>query len=114
MDERGFNQSDIARKLWGDRVDTRGHTVAKSRDRISVWVRGAGYPSPKNLQRLADALGVDKKDLTPDATTIDFETPELTITAIAGHPDAVHLQVNRLVRGTIAAKVMALLTDPDA
>lgn len=116
MNERGISQSDLARKLWGERTDSRGHVVAKNRDRISVWVRGAGYPDPKNLQKLAEALGVDKKDLAPDivASAIDRENPEIAITAVSGHPDSVHLQVNRLVSMATATKIMALLADPDA
>jgi transcriptional regulator with XRE-family HTH domain len=116
MVERGLSQSDLARRIWGERIDNKtGYPVAKNRDRISVYLRGNSYPDPENLEKLAEALGVTVESLAPDivASVIDRENPELAITAIAGRPDAVHLQVNKLVPMSVASRIMALLTETD-
>jgi transcriptional regulator with XRE-family HTH domain len=113
MVERGLSQSDLARKIWGEREDKRtGYLVAKNRDRISVYLRGASYPDPENMAKLAEVLGVTEEELAPEivASIIDRENPELAITAVAGAGDRVHLQINQLVTMQVATQVMALLT----
>lgn len=109
---KGMSQSDLAREIWGSTQDTRGYTVAKNRDRIGSYLRGESVPEPQNLARMAEALGTTPEDLAPDiaAATVDRENPELAFTMVAGHPDKVHLQVNKLVDLTTATQVITLLT----
>jgi transcriptional regulator with XRE-family HTH domain len=63
MDERGLSQSDLAAKLWGRGVDAKGNSIAKGRDRISVWLHRKNCPSRTNVIRLAQELGVETSDL---------------------------------------------------
>lgn len=112
---QGLSQSDLARKVWGTTENKQGHTVARNRDRISQYLAGNNFPDPKNLKKIADALGCTPEELAPDAAAaaIDRENPEIAMTAIAGHTDKVHLQVNRLVSMATAVKVINLLTEEE-
>ncbi len=115
MNEQGLSQSDLARKAFGTTIDKRGYHVARNRDRVSVYLRGTSLPDPKNLARLADALGVDPDELTPDITVaaIDRENPEVAMTAIAGHSDKVHLRVNKLMPLSLASKIISMISEFD-
>ncbi|MDR3472218.1 MAG: helix-turn-helix transcriptional regulator [Devosia sp.] len=108
---KGWNQSDLARAVWGETTDTRGRTVARNRDRISQYERGESVPEPENLARLAEALGVEVSELAPaiTAATIDREDPEISMVAVAGHRDKVHLQLNILLPLSIALEIVALV-----
>lgn len=116
MIRQGLSQSDLARRAFGAIENKQGYTVARNRDRISQYLSGKSYPDPKNMRKIADALGCKVEDLAPDATAaaIDREHPELAMTAIAGHTDKVHLQVNRLVSMAVASKIIQMLTEEDA
>lgn len=115
MVERGMSQSDLARAAFGTTTDPRGYTVARSRDRISSYLRGASLPDPINLQKIADALGINKEELAPDltASAVERENPELALTAIAGHSDKVLLRVNKLVPLQVAARVISMISEAD-
>jgi len=111
--EKGWSQSDLARRVYGKTTDARGYTVAKGRDRISVYLRGLGYPEPRTLQKIAKVLGVDVESLAPDvhAVSVAREKPDLLIRQAAGHPDCVHLIVNKIVPYAAALKVMSILDE---
>lgn len=53
--ERDMNQSELGRK------------TGLSRDAISSYVRARSMPEPKNLRKIADALGCETTDLTMPA-----------------------------------------------
>jgi transcriptional regulator with XRE-family HTH domain len=116
MVDRGMSQSDLARAVWGKDVDSRGYDVAKNRDRISTYLKGNAVPTPANMAAIAKELGVEVSDLAPDVTAsaIDREQPAISVTMIAGHPDKVHLQINKLVSMIVMSKIMALLTEDEA
>lgn len=115
MLEAGMSQSDLARKVWGEIevTDKQGRTTnaARNRDRISVYLKGGGFPDPKNLSKIAKALGMTAEDLAPEAAgaAIEREAPELSMVAVAGHHDKVLLRVNKLVPMDIAVQVINLL-----
>jgi len=113
--DKGWTQSDLARAAFGTTTDARGYKVAKGRDRISVYLRGKAFPEPKTLARIAKALDCTPEELAPEAhaSAIDREHPELAINVAAGHPDEVHLIVNKIVKSSVAAQVFALLADSD-
>lgn len=116
MTDRGWSQSDLAREVWGERTNEKtGYKEAVNRDRISSYIRGRSYPDPKNLGKLAEALGVPPDELAPDvaAATVDRENPEFQMTAVAGHADKVLLKVNKLVPMPLAAKIAVLIADAD-
>ena len=116
--DRGISPSDLARKVWGsiDQVDNKtGRVVnaARNRDRISVYLKGKGFPDPKNLAKIAKALNVEPMDLAPDIATaaIEREVPEMNMTMIAGHEDKALLRINKLMPVDVAIEVMRLIRD---
>lgn len=115
MAQNNMSQSDLARAVWGTTEDNRGYTVARGRERISQYIRGKSLPDPKNLAAIARALHVTPEELAPDiaAASVATDNPEVGMTAIAGHPDKVLLQVNKLVPFGIAAQVINLLAGLD-
>lgn len=115
LQARGWTQSDLARAAFGTTKDPRGYTVAKGRDRISVYLRGQSVPDPRNLEKIARALGTTPEELAPDlhADTINREHPELAIRQAAGQ-DRVHLIVNQIVPLSVASKVVAILSSVHA
>ena len=108
---KGWNQSDLARAIWGTTIDKRGRIVAKSRDRISEYEKGISVPEPDNMQKLADALGVSVEELAPRvvAGAIDREDPAMQMTMVTGHPGRVHLVINQLLPLAVAAQIVALV-----
>lgn len=111
MQKRGWSQSDLARAAFGQHKNTEGYTVARGRDRISVYLRGMQIPDPKNLAKIAKALHLKPEELAPDlfSAQVDREHPEIAIHQAAGAPGHVHLIVNKLVPASIAAQIFALL-----
>lgn len=106
MTQKGLNNSDLARLIWGETKDASGYSVAKNRDRIGVYLSGKGYPEPATLDKIAKALGTTKEDLAPELTAaaIDRERPEFAMAMVAGHSDRVHVQINALVPLAAAAE----------
>jgi transcriptional regulator with XRE-family HTH domain len=80
---KGWSQSDLARAIWGQIPSSRGYPVARNRDRISVYEKGLNSPSPRNLKRLADALGVAPADLLDGVAERAALTFQITITVAA-------------------------------
>lgn len=99
MMDKGWNQSDLAR------------VAGLGRDSISTYVRGLTFPEPKNLRKLADALGTTPHDLLPNAVlnAIEKETPALEIRQAHGHTDRVFIRINQLVTLEQAAKIFEIL-----
>jgi transcriptional regulator with XRE-family HTH domain len=84
--ERGMTQSDLARAAFGTDASADGDTVARSHDRISVYLAGQALPDPKNRKALADALGVPADALVPPpaAATVAREAPSPILQAVPG------------------------------
>lgn len=110
--ELGLSQSDLARTVWGETMDKRGYMVAKNRARISAYESGEHYPDQENLVALADALDMPVEQLAPDlyAASVDHEKPEISLTAVAGHPDKVHYQLNTLIPLEVAAEITMIVS----
>jgi transcriptional regulator with XRE-family HTH domain len=100
---KGWSQSDLAYAAWGPMISSEGKRVARNRDRISVYERGHSSPNPRNLKRLADALGVAPADLLDGAV----EKCALTfqITQAPREPGKARLQVDMVVPFTVAAAI---------
>lgn len=115
LTERNMSQADLARKTFGTEVTKQGYTVAKGRDRISAYLSGKTYPEPRTMQKLADALGMTLEELAPDAVAaaVDRDNPSLSITMVEGHPDKVHLVVNKLVSLDVAMQIGTLLASTE-
>lgn len=99
MMDKGWNQSDLAR------------ASGLGRDSISTYIRGRTFPEPKNLRKLADALGTTAHDLLPNAamTAMEAETPALEIRQAHGHTDRVFIRINQLVTLEQAARIFEIL-----
>lgn len=113
MLEKKLSQSDLARKVWGTIPNKAGYEVARNRDRISVYLRGETKPDQKNLQTIADALGMTVEDLAPESlvSPADRENPPLQMTVLSGHHNKVLLRINMIVPMELGAKVMSLLAE---
>jgi len=113
MKKKGWDNSDLARAVWGETTDTKGYKVAKNRDRISVYLHGAGFPKPSTLHKIAEVLGVAKDELAPErmAAAIDREYPEFSMIAVGEH---MHVQMNALLPPSIAAEISKLYAQAKA
>jgi transcriptional regulator with XRE-family HTH domain len=111
MTERGMTQSDLARAAWGTQVDARGYTVAKNRDRVSMYLSGKALPDPTNLKALADALGMTVEELALPAATpaAGAEGASLAMHAVPGQPGKARLAVDLVLPIELAARIVALI-----
>jgi len=106
---RGWSQSDLARAVWGETVDKRGYTVARHRDRVSAYEKGATVPTEQSLRELAAGLGVSAENLAPDVLAeraFSGGAPTIDIRVVDG---GVFLRVNVLTDMVTASKVVAVL-----
>jgi transcriptional regulator with XRE-family HTH domain len=97
--ERNWNQADLAR------------AAGLGRDSISTYIRGQVFPDPKNLKKIADALGVTPQQIYPSSMSAAMETeiPTLEIRQSITEPDKVHIRVNRTVSLEQAAKIFDII-----
>ncbi|MDV2964576.1 helix-turn-helix transcriptional regulator [Nitratireductor aquimarinus] len=96
---KGWNQSELARQS------------GLPRDSISTYVRGQSLPTPKSLQKLAQALGVEPVDILPNSieSAIDEDNPSLEMRVSTASPSKAWLRVNRLVSLSTAARVIDII-----
>lgn len=109
---KGWSQSDLARRMWGERTDERGYKVARNRDLISVYEKGKAAPTRDNLEKLAKVLGTTVDALAPGL--LSESAPAVQMTVIEGHPDKVRLLVNTTVPFQLASQIVALLSQSGA
>jgi len=109
---KGWSQSDLAKKLWGTTLDSRGYTVARNRDRISAWEMGRAAPTPDNLLLLSEALGVSPVELAPDVVSRSaaHAPAALSLQILEENPDQAHLRVNMVLPSDVASEIMGLIT----
>jgi hypothetical protein len=81
-----------------------------------VYLAARGFPDPKNLAKIAKALGTTPEELAPDiaAATIEREVPEMNMTVVAGHDDKALLRINKLMPVDVAIEVMRLIREKTA
>ncbi len=103
--EKGFSQSDIARKMWGNTPTG----AAAGRDKVSTWVNGVALPNPGHLKELCDALGSEIEDLIPGGmhAAQSAETAPLKLT-MTGEGLA-HLEVNADLPSEAAIKIYEIV-----
>lgn len=108
---RGWNQSDLAREVWGEVEDPNGRMVARNRDRISRYEKALSFPEPDNLTALARVLNVTPEELAPGATAaaVEREVPAVSMVSAHGHPDKTHLQINVLIPLDVAIRIAAIV-----
>ena len=105
--QKGMSQSDLARLIWGTTITPQGHTVAKNRDRIAVYIAAKAWPSPVNMKKIADALGVEVADLAP-GFGVEAGPPEWAFIKMEGQ-DKVLLRINKLVAEQTALEIVRLI-----
>jgi transcriptional regulator with XRE-family HTH domain len=103
MAHKGMTQSDL------------GRASGLGRDMISHYMRGVRYPSPRNLRKLAVALGIQPGELDPDiGISEENEQQDIAeIKQLAGDPARVRLHVRHVVTMKQALAVMAILHGAD-
>lgn len=99
--QRGWNQSDLARK------------TGVGRDAVSTYIRGRSFPEPGTLKKMADALGMDPGELLPNAleSAVDRDLPALEIREAIGHPGMAWLRINQRVTTGQALRIMQILQE---
>jgi transcriptional regulator with XRE-family HTH domain len=109
MTARGMSQSDLARAAFGEYTNAGGYTVAKNRDRVSVYLAGKSLPDAKNLELLAKALDMPVEELAPpEAVPAAIrEAPSLVMEAIPDQQGLVQLRLNKVLPLELAAKIVA-------
>ncbi len=115
--DKGWSQSDLARKVWGGetRIDSRGYEAVVGRDRISQYCRGKAMPAPATLKKIAQELDVTTEYLAPNltASAIEREVSALKIEMAPGHRNRCLLRINRLVPLSIAVQVAKLIEEAE-
>jgi len=130
MDKAGFSPSDLARAAWGSTTNKRGNSVARGRDRIGHYLAGTSYPTPENLQLLADALGIPVETLMIDrptgspkalqapraassAASATASAGTLSQTSLPAQPSKIRLQVDRVIHWRLAEHIHRLLKEAE-
>jgi transcriptional regulator with XRE-family HTH domain len=106
---KGWNQSALAREVWGETTNKRtGRVSAKNRDRISVYEKGKSWPLPHNLKKIANALGVSPEELQREAVAQIVERDNTSFSMVT-EGDKVRVRLNRLLTMSIATQILVLL-----
>jgi transcriptional regulator with XRE-family HTH domain len=115
MAERDMTQSDVAAEIWGRHVSSEGKTVAKGRDRLSVWCAGRNFPDRENLQKLAKALKVKVSELAPEAElkAAHSVAADWSITKPHGETGVSFFQCARYLPDDIAHEIIGLFIKAD-
>ena len=99
LDAKSWNQSDLAK------------ATGLGRDSISTYIRGLTMPDPKNIKKLAEALGVAPQYLA-SGTSPERVLQALEITqSTAGK---VLIRINQAVTFEQASRIMAILQEGGA
>lgn len=122
-----MNASEVARRVWGTTVDSRGRTVARNRDRIGHYLAGTSYPEPDNLEALAkavdvsvEALSIERAASTPAPRARNHRPPVgnvLSVTRVPNPPDQprfARLQVDLILEEGVAQEFSKMLAQAEA
>lgn len=120
MLQKGMNQSDLAKAMWGTIVDSRGYTVAKNRDRITHYVKGRAYPEPENLAKLIDVLDLRLEDvqvskIVRGATrSSPHMAHNLQVTMLAAEPGKAMLYMQKILPTDLALTICKMIAEAEA
>lgn len=110
MRQKNWNQSDLARH------------AGIGRDSVSQYLNGRSFPSPHNIQKIADCFLMDAKDLYPTGPNVssgpvklDYDQiPSFMMMADAeGDKRYVWLVINQRVTFDVASSIAELLNKKD-
>jgi hypothetical protein len=88
MAAKHMTGSDVARAVWGTKIDKHGKTVARNRDRMTHYLAGQGYPRPETVAKLAEVLGIDPRDLEREATNTTVTELRTRANSVSLSPEA--------------------------
>tara|TARA_B100000965_G_scaffold217683_1_gene182219 strand:+ start:1088 stop:1507 length:420 start_codon:yes stop_codon:yes gene_type:complete len=103
MHEKGWNQSDLAKK------------AEMGRDSISTYIRGKSVPTPGNLDRLALLFDVKPEELYPnyEANSAALEEPIFQLKQVNDESNKMWLTINMKIDSEKAIAVMKILNETD-
>lgn len=104
MDEKGWNQSELARNATLQMPEGK-----MGRDIVSAYIRAISLPGPKYLSALAKALGCKKTDLLPGRATSSGSRSLPDIDVRDAGDGRAWLRVNQAVEWPLALKILGLL-----
>lgn len=109
MAQRGMSPSDLARAIWGPKMDSRGRNVARNRDRVSHYTKGTQLPKPSTMKQIAEVFGLKPEELhtTVHPVTGPARAKEVAITGLDGN--MAFLEVHTTLPMTVAVEIMALI-----
>lgn len=115
MDQRGLNQSDVARLAFDDVYKPPGakYVQVKGRDRISIYLRKGALPSRNTLLEIAKGLGVHPDELLPNYSDCRLSAQAapaapLSIAAMPHRPGYSHVVINLAVPTAVAMQLGSL------
>ncbi len=119
---RHLNKQEFARRLSAailDRAWTQADLARAadiSRDSVSTYVRGRSLPTPLNLKKIADALGLEPHVLMPNAieNATDNDAPSFEMREAVGHPGYAWVRVNRRLTFRQALAIAHILDAEEA
>src|SRR5690606_21318977 len=97
MLKKGLRQSDLARE------------AGLPRDAIHVYMNAKSLPTPGNLKKLAEALGVEPDELLPAHIMADQNRLPMFEIKATDRPNVVLLRVSQEVPLPVAMKITELL-----
>jgi transcriptional regulator with XRE-family HTH domain len=95
--ERGWNQSELARRS-GMRPSN-----------VSNYLRGTNVPNPRQLAKLAEALGTTPGDILSASAEASTAPRSLRLTHVEERSGQLRLQVDQVVTAEVATQVIGLL-----
>ena len=97
--DKGWNQSDLAR------------AAGVGRDSISQYVRGKTVPTPQNLKKIAQSVGLNEADLYPHYELAGFaaDEPAHEFKAVPGDADHLWVRVNMKLPKAKALEIFAII-----
>lgn len=108
MTERGWNQSELARRATEHLEDG-----VIGRDSVSGYIRGKSLPSPSYLLALSKALNKDPEEILPSRgqSISSAKLPPLDVRDLGDN--RVWMRVNQAVDWSDALKIMQILKGED-
>ena len=103
--EKGWSQSDLARRCWGK---TQGG-AARGRDNVSTWMNANSLPSFKNMKVLCRVLGVEPDDLIPGGLNAAQASTPAPLKLTSTGDDMARAEINAEVPMDVALKLIEMI-----
>lgn len=114
MTRRNMNASDLAAAVWGRHdvmINGESRSVARNRDRISVYLAGKGGPKMNTLKAMATALEVSPEVLAPGVTH-GRAVPAVSLRTLGGaQAGKMSLSANVVLPTHAALKIAAIIEE---